>query len=507
MDPVSSPGQPLQVIGRYAIFGALASGGMATVHLGRLQGPAGFSRTVAIKRLHEHYATDPEFVAAFLDEARLAARIRHPNVVPTLDVVATQGQLFLVMEYVQGESVSRLLKMLRASEARIPLRMAVAIVAGALHGLHAAHEARNEKGEPLELVHRDVSPQNILLGVDGVPRVLDFGVAKAVGRLQSTETGRVKGKFAYMSPEQLRAAAVDRRTDVFAASIVLWEVLTGERLFGADNEGAVLERVIYSTIEPPSRRVPDISPELDAIVMRGLDRDVEHRWQSARDMAMALEECVPLPSAAQIGNWLETIAHDSLLARAERVAEVESATSEAGERVAHLLSEIRTNENESTRSLGPPSSHAPEVATGSRSAAVTMSAASDARAARRRALPLLALLAVLVCVGLAGAFILGRRGAAPLPATTISNASPIASIPTVPSALYGAQSAADSASAAPSVAESASPPPAAAPDAVKRKPKAVSARKVTPAAPAVDCSIPFTRDDLGRKIWKKECLK
>src|SRR5262245_51026591 len=172
----------MSVIGRYALHGELASGGMATVHLGRLLGPVGFSRTVAIKRLHAQYAQDPEFVSMFLDEARLAARIRHPNVVPTLDVVATSGELFLVMEYVPGESLSRLARAARDRMERMPPRIVSAIMSGVLHGLHAAHEAKSERGEPLGIVHRDVSPQNVLVGTDGVARVLDFGVAKAAGR-------------------------------------------------------------------------------------------------------------------------------------------------------------------------------------------------------------------------------------------------------------------------------------------------------------------------------------
>jgi len=162
----------------------LASGGMATVHLGRLIGPAGFSRTVAIKRLHDQFASDPQFVSGLLDEARLTARIRHPNVVPTLDVVATGEQVLLVLEYVQGESLSRLLASSNERGERVPLPIVVSIIAGVLHGLQAAHEATSDKGEPLHIVHRDVSPQNVMVGVDGVARVLDFGVAKAVGRLQ-----------------------------------------------------------------------------------------------------------------------------------------------------------------------------------------------------------------------------------------------------------------------------------------------------------------------------------
>src|SRR5580692_2033966 len=200
---------PVRIVGRYAIYGELASGGMATVHLGRLLGPVGFSRTVAIKRLHEQFAKDPDFVSMFLDEARLCARIKHPNVVPTLDVIAGDRQLLLVMDYVQGESLSRLFRSAVARGERIPLKVTVAIVSGMLHGLHAAHEAKDERGEPLGIVHRDVSPQNVLVGIDGVARVLDFGVAKARGRLHTTQDGRVKGKLSYMAPEQLRSEAVD----------------------------------------------------------------------------------------------------------------------------------------------------------------------------------------------------------------------------------------------------------------------------------------------------------
>src|ERR1041385_2717351 len=192
-----------RLIGRYALFGEIASGGMATVHFGRLVGPVGFSRTVAIKRLHPQYAKDPEFVSMFLDEARLAARIQHPNVVTTLDVVALPNEVFLVMEYVQGESLSRLVKNTTKAGERMPWGHIVSVMAGMLHGLHAAHEAKSERREPLNIVHRDVSPQNVLVGTDGVARVLDFGVAKAAMRVGSTRDNQMKGKLSYMSPEQL----------------------------------------------------------------------------------------------------------------------------------------------------------------------------------------------------------------------------------------------------------------------------------------------------------------
>src|SRR5689334_18826919 len=159
---------------------------MATVHLGRLLGPVGFSRTVAIKRLHSQFASDPTFVSMFVDEARLAARIRHPNVVPTLDVATLGGELLLVMEYVPGESLSGLMRTVFEAGERIPPPVTAAIVCGVLEGLHAAHEARTEDGEPLDIVHRDVSPSNVLVGTDGIARVLDFGIAKAAFRVQTT---------------------------------------------------------------------------------------------------------------------------------------------------------------------------------------------------------------------------------------------------------------------------------------------------------------------------------
>jgi serine/threonine-protein kinase len=197
-----------RIVGRYALYGEIASGGMATVYLGRLLGQVGFSRTVAIKCLHPQFAKDPDFMSMFLDEARLAARIQHPNAVQTLDVVATEADLFLVMEYLQGESLSRLIKASTAKGQAIPLEIVTSIICGMLHGLHAVHEARDEHGAPLGIVHRDVSPQNVLVGVDGVARVLDFGVAKAAGRIQTTREGQLKGKLSYMAPEPSRAKPI-----------------------------------------------------------------------------------------------------------------------------------------------------------------------------------------------------------------------------------------------------------------------------------------------------------
>src|SRR5512143_55930 len=185
-------------VGRYTVHGELASGGMATVHIGRMGGAGGFAKLVAIKRMHPQFAKDPDFLAMFLDEARLVTRIRHPNVVQPLDVIVERGEVLLVMEYIHGEALSRLNRVLRAKNERIPLRISIAILSAMLHGLHAAHEAKNEKGEPLGIVHRDISPQNIIVGVDGVARVLDFGIAKAADQVHLTREGELKGKLVYM---------------------------------------------------------------------------------------------------------------------------------------------------------------------------------------------------------------------------------------------------------------------------------------------------------------------
>jgi eukaryotic-like serine/threonine-protein kinase len=314
-----------RVIGRYALHAEIASGGMAKVHLGRLVGPVGFARTVAIKRLHPHFASDPEFVAMFLDEARVAARIRHPNVVPILDVVALQGELFLVLEYVRGEALSRLLAVSAKKPDPIPAPIVTAIILGTLEGLHAAHEARSERGKPLEIVHRDVSPANVIVGDDGVPRVLDFGIAKASGRIQTTRDGQLKGKLAYMAPEQIDDARVDRRTDVWAASVVLWEMLARKRLFHTETHGATMRKILDEPIAPPSQRGA-ATDAFDEVVLRGLARNPDDRFPTARAMAIAIEAVLAPASPRMVGSWVEATAGAALLDRAAMVEDLESSS-------------------------------------------------------------------------------------------------------------------------------------------------------------------------------------
>ena len=328
------PSQPgaRRSLGRYTLCGEIAAGGMATVYLGRVDGPAGFSRAFAIKRLHPQFARDPSFVAMFLDEARIASRIRHPNVVPIVDIVSADGELFLVMDYVHGEALSRLTR----KGGQMPLPLVSAVLAGVLDGLHAAHNATSEHGEPLHIVHRDVSPQNVLVGTDGVARIADFGVAKAARRLQATNTGRIKGKLPYMAPEQYSRDTVDHRVDIFAAGIVLWEALTGRRLFVADEPARVMNLVLSAPIAPPSQLNPSVPPELDAVVLRALDRDREGRFRTAREMAVALESACPPAPARELGEWVQERSRDVLDERAMLVQEIVS-----GERAIPSVRQVR----------------------------------------------------------------------------------------------------------------------------------------------------------------------
>jgi eukaryotic-like serine/threonine-protein kinase len=313
--------------GRYALCGEIAAGGMATVHLARQLGAAGFARIVAIKRLHERYARDPDFVAMLLDEARIVARIHHPNVVQTIDVVAEAGELFLVMEYVHGESLLRLMRATQKKGALLPVPVIAAILVATLHGLHAAHEARSESGEALGIVHRDVSPHNILVGGDGIARVLDFGVARASERIHTTHEGQLKGKLSYMAPEQITNQGVDRRTDVYATAVCLWEALTGTKLFEGGSEGAILEKILRAPPRPPTTLNTSIPRALEAVVLCGLAREPGERFATARDMALAIERATRVATATEISAVVSAVCHENLSQRARLISTIEMSSS------------------------------------------------------------------------------------------------------------------------------------------------------------------------------------
>lgn len=333
-DNSMSPSGPLpRAVGRYVLYDEIASGGMAAVHFGRLTGPAGFTRPVAMKRLHPQFANDPEFVKMFLDEARLSARIRHPNVVATLDVIV-EDEIFLVMEYVPGESLAQLARVAQQHCEPIDPLITVGIVSAMLRGLHAAHETNDDQGAPLGLVHRDVSPQNTIVGTDGITRLIDFGIAKAIGRMQSTREGQLKGKLGYMAPEQVLGEPVTRRTDVYSASVILWETLTARRLFQAENEAKVLSKILSDEVPAPSTIAADLPRSFDNVVLRGLHRDPAKRYESAREMAAHLEACAGVASPSEIANWVERIAGEELRERQARIESIERAGSDFVDRFA-----------------------------------------------------------------------------------------------------------------------------------------------------------------------------
>ncbi len=301
-----------QKFGRYEATRIIARGGMATVYLGRAVADGGFERLVAIKVMHPHIAEQPEFEAMFLDEARLAASIRHPNVVATIDVSKAHDAMFLVMDYVDGPALNLILRRLTDNDQEVPVAITLRILIDTLNGLEAAHGLCDSSGRPLQLVHRDVSPQNILVGGDGIARLTDFGVARAEARLSLTTGGEIKGKLGYMPPEQSRGETIDCRADVYAAGVVLWECLTHERMFAADSAGELIFKVLSGVQRSPQEVNPNVPYHVNRVCMSALSLSVEHRYQSAADFAEALEQAalhdgVAVATARELGKFIESI--------------------------------------------------------------------------------------------------------------------------------------------------------------------------------------------------------
>lgn len=434
-------------VGRYLVLDQFAAGGMATVHFGRFLGNEGFSRVVAIKRMREGLMGEGDARAALLDEGRLAARVQHVNVVQTLDVVAEGRELLLVMEYVVGESLDKVLKEASRQQLQVPVPVVVAIVAGALRGVHAAHEAKGQDGELLELVHRDLSPHNILVDVSGVPRVTDFGIAKARGRLTETQSGTLKGKLAYVAPEQIHGQT-SRASDLFSMGVVLWECLALRRLFRGENEAERLSAVLRCEV-PDIEGVP---PVVMAVARRALSRLPEGRFLTAIAMAEALEQACAPASSSEVARWMRRLVPSTLEARAERVRSLEQATPTA-----------------------------PVEAT---------VVAPNSRAARASWwLPLGAV--GLLVVGLAAGFLLRREpevvvesppAVSPAPSSVVVSAPPTA--PLLPEEPPVVRDAGAPATVDAGVVTRPRPPP------VKRP----------------DCRVPWVLDSMGRKMYKVECL-
>jgi serine/threonine protein kinase len=426
----------------------------------------------------------------FVDEARLAARIHHPNVVPTLDVVVEGGEVLLVMEYVHGESLSTLVKRSRKASVALPVPVCSAILVGLLHGLHAAHEARDEQGEPLGIVHRDVSPQNVLVGADGVARVLDFGVAKAAGRLHTTREGSIKGKLSYMAPEQLLRKPVTRRTDVYAAAVVGWEMLTGRRLFLAESEGETVQRVVAGDFAPPSQIAPGVPPALDAIVMRGLSQDPEKRFETAREMALALEAQVPPALPSEVAKLVEELAGDSLRERRAAIAAMESARPLDKDELSASLSGVIDRGAQGGRDEGTQSQ-----------LSVFSDATPPVARTRRRARVVMGVVGIALALGAAVVVVRETRSKSP---AGLEGPSSAASAPVMPAAIASSvdipAAAAPAASATDATASAPTPPVASSPRPAAGHP--------APHGPSTKpgCNPPYTVDDIGRRIYKRECF-
>ena len=473
---------------RYEVHSEIASGGMASVHLGRSRGEVGFSRTVAIKRLYPQFAKDPAFVAMLMDEARLAARIHHPNVVAVLDVFSEDGDLSLVMEYIVGESLAALLLAARLHGGRMPPAIVVSLISGALAGLHAAHEAKSETDEPLEIVHRDVSPQNVLVGIDGVARLLDFGIAKARVRAQATRDGMLKGKLRYLAPEQLEDGDATRRSDVYATGVVLWEALTGEKPFDADSEGAVVSRILEGSLAVPSRAMEGIPAALDAVVFRATSRDPSTRFETAQEMQAALERALQPATPREVGAWVSTVAKDTLAGRAEIVRAIERG------RIS-LAPETRANADATETFVRP----APGATT---STSLTTEAMPDAPRAPKNRVIFGAAIAIALAFVTAAAWKL-RRNPVSIAASSIQQphveVTIVSSVPKVDEPRLSASATSPVKRQAPIVA-----PPATSSVTSRNKPAASVLPLQTPKRPS--CDPPYVEDANGIRRVKRECL-
>lgn len=351
--------QPGQTVGRYEFLVPIAQGGMAAVWAARLKGSRGFSKTVAVKTMLPTISDDPQFEQMFLDEATLASRIRHPNVAEILDLGEQDDLLYLVMEWVDGEPLSTIRRTAAKKGTGIPRPVAVKIVQDAAAGLHAAHELKDENGNAVGLVHRDISPQNILITFDGVVKIVDFGVAKAAGRsAEITGSGQIKGKPPYMSPEQALGKDIDRRTDIFALGIVLYQLTTGKHPFRGENDMITLQNIVSDRpIIPPRAYDKEYPKPLEAVVLKALERDATKRYQTMAELEAALDRAfpptVPRVRTEDVGKFVSAMLGDrgeerrTALREAIRLADERAAYAEPSQ-VSGVFAELGTR-------VGPPS--------------------------------------------------------------------------------------------------------------------------------------------------------
>ena len=332
----AEPRRSPETLGKYRLLRRLARGGMAEIFLAHATGIEGFEKLVVIKRILPEFVGNPEFVRMFLDEARLAATLHHPNIAQVYDVGMSAGQYFFAMEHIHGQDLRSILVTLAKARGTMPLGEALTINIGVCSGLHHAHEKRGLDGKPLGIIHRDVSPSNVLVTYDGCPKLVDFGIAKAATSSVETRAGSVRGKIAYLSPEQCRCEPLDRRSDVFEMGIVLYESTTLSRLFSGGSDFETMRRIVDHQVPLPSVRRPDYPPELERIVMKALASKREDRYQTVQELQLDLEafarEQRLVVSAIALAQLMERVFPDQILAWRE----AQSAGKKLGE---HLLTQ------------------------------------------------------------------------------------------------------------------------------------------------------------------------
>jgi serine/threonine protein kinase len=539
-------------IGRYLLHRQIARGGMATIHIARLMGDEGFSRIVAAKRLLPEFAEDTEFVAMFMDEARIASKVHHRNVVPVLDLVATSDEVMLVQDYVHGVPVHWLLRTARQNKTHIPVNIGVSIACQVLAGLHAAHETVDELGSPLNIVHRDVSPQNVMIAVDGTARLLDFGVAKATMAAHVTRDGQFKGKLAYSAPEQLRGAAT-RQSDVYSLAVVLWELIVGHRMHQSAQAEAELITTIMNGTMPSitealasEREWETIDRErwkqleaVEPIIKKGLAIDQKQRWMTAADMEAALIKAVTPATSTDVAVWVKALGKEFLEGRDKVIA-----AEEASWRKNSTLIIPRT----SSRDLTPRPSRLGTVAAVDTNPAAAMPLAPH-RNKTTAVIALLGALVILLSVGIGFTLRGGSNDspktpppAAPPPRADPTPVQPPAAAvakPTEATVVRPTPPPAPAETAPEPVAREVTPPPTpttrpANAGVTRTKvrqntPRPMTARQASPAAaaevkarppatpviekaatpppvPATDCNPPYYFDSAGKKIFKSACL-
>ena len=413
-------------VGKYEVMRKIATGGMAEIYLARARGTAGFEKLVVLKRILPHVAEDPMFVSMFLDEARLAASLSHPNIADVYDVGEADGSYFFTMEYVHGEDARTIRMATRQRGERLPLNVALAIVHGIASALDYTHEKTGPDG-PLGLVHRDVSSSNIIVSYDGAVKLVDFGIARATARVTKTLTGALKGKIPYMSPEQCRGQALDHRSDLFSLGVVMYELTLGRRPFRGESDFTIMEQIVHGQPQRPREIDPEYPLELETMVMRLLERDPAARYQSAEALREDLEAFIAerglFLSTKPLGKYMRALFED-------KIAAWERAEQEGVSFAQHVATTVTADSRNSAELVTPPSAM---PALPRRSAEQPVVHAASVPARSRRGLVIggacLTTLAVAAIV-----FALIDRSDSPPPAAAVPPAPVVESAPPPPAA-------------------------------------------------------------------------